>query len=402
MNDNNMAVMEGSMAIARAVRDARPGVIPAYPITPQTHIVEFLAEMVADGELDAQYILVDSEFSAASVLFGASAAGVRSYTASASQGLALMAEVIFSLAGCRLPVVLTGANRQLSSPIGLQPDHQDTMLLRDSGILELYVESSQEAYDTHLQAFKIAENSDVRLPIIVCADGYVLTHVFEPVCTLTQEQVDAFLPPYQPKEYLTPEAPITMGSLTDDRVTLEIRYMAYQASMQAKDVIERTAREYQEKFGRYHGGLIDAYRMEDAEVALVAMGSMVSTLREAVDRLRQQGKRVGLVKIRSYRPFPTEDLREVLRGIAAVAVLDKGLSMGFQGVLSADVKAALYNMPDRPLILGMLAGYGGREMTLETVDDIVATTYEAIERDRVEDECVFLNLREEILPEGVL
>jgi len=398
----NVAVMEGSMAIARAVRDARPGVIPAYPITPQTHIVEFLAEMAAKGELDAEYIRVDSEFSAASVLFGASAAGVRAYTASASQGLALMTEVIFSLAGSRLPVVLTGCNRQLSSPISLQPDHQDTMLLRDSGIIELYVESSQEAYDTHLQAFKIAEHPNVMLPIIVCVDGYILTHVFEPVGTLTQEQIDAFLPPYQPREYLTPENPITYGAYTDDQTALEVHYMTHQASVRARDVIESVAREYEGLFGLYHGGLIDTYRLDDAEIALVAMGSMVSTLREAVDRLRLRGQRVGLVKIRSYRPFPTQALRDAVADIPAIVVLDKALSRGFQGVLSTDVKAALYNAPHRPLALSMMAGYGGREMTLDTVDEIVARAYKAIEQGGVEDECVFLNLREEILPEGVI
>lgn len=401
LKGNQVAVMEGSMAIARAVQAARPGVIPAYPITPQTHIVEFLAEMVANGELDAQYIRVDSEFSAASVLFGASATGVRAYTASASQGLALMTEVIFSLAGSRLPAVFTGANRQLSSPIGLQPDHQDTMLLRDSGLLQLYVESAQEAYDTHLQAFKIAEDAAIRLPIIVCADGYILTHVFEPVHTLAQEDVDDFLPPYRPVEHLNTEQPLIMGAYTDDQVTLELRYLAYQASLKAKDLIEEVARDYERRFGRYKGGLIDSYRMEDAEIALVAMGSMVSTLREAVDRLRKAGRRVGLVKIRSYRPFPTEALRDALGKVAAVTVLEKGLSMGFQGVLSADVKAALYNLPGRPLVLGMLAGYSGREMTLQTVDEVVAMTYDALDRGRVDSECVFLNLREEILPEGI-
>ena len=399
---SNVSVMEGSMAIAQAVRAARPGVIAAYPITPQTHIVEFLADMVADGELDAKYLLVESEFSAASVLFGAAATGVRSYTASASQGLALMTEVVFNLAGVRLPVVLTGANRQLSAPIGLQPDHQDTMLLRDSGLIELYVESAQEAYDAHLQAFKIAEDPAVRLPVIVCADGYILTHVFEPVRTLTQAQADAFLPPYRPPYLITPDDPCVLGAYTDDATTLEVRYMAYQASLRAKGVIERVAGEYRDAFGLYHGGLIDAYRLEGAEVALIAMGSVVSTLREAVDRLRERGKRVGLLKIRSYRPFPTEALRVGLRGVKAVAVLDKGLSMGFGSILTGDVKSALYSTPGRPLVLGTMAGYGGREVTLETVDEIVALAERAIARGEVEDECVFMNLRRDILPEEEL
>jgi len=389
------------MAIAQAVRAARPRVIAAYPITPQTHIVEFLAQMVADGELDAQYIRVDSEFSAASVAYGAAVTGVRTYTASASQGLALMTEVIYNIAGTRLPVVLTAANRQLSAPIGLQPDHQDTMLLRDSGLIELYVESAQEAYDTHLQAFKIAEEPAVLLPAIVCVDGYILTHVFEPVRTFTQEQVAAFLPDYRPQHYVTPEHPLVFGSYTDETTTLEVRYLAYQASMRAKEVIERVAQEYRQCFGLYHGGLIDTYAMDDAEIVLIAMGSMVSTLREAVDGLRRRGQRVGLVKVRSFRPFPTEMLQGVLRGIGAVAVLDKGLSMGFQGILGAEVKAALCNMPERPLVLGLLAGYGGREVTLEMVDQIAGMTYQALERGRVDEECTFVGLRREILPEGM-
>jgi pyruvate ferredoxin oxidoreductase alpha subunit len=308
--------------------------------------------------------------------------------------------VIYNMAGTRLPVVLTGANRQLSAPIGLQPDHQDTLLLRDSGLIELYVESAQEAYDAHVQAFKIAEDPAVLLPIIVCLDGYILTHVFEPVRTLSQDAVDAFLPPYQPRHLLTPERPEIFGSYTDETNTLEVRYLAHRASLHAGEVIERTARDYEQQFGLYHGGLIDTYAMDGAEIALVAMGSMVSTLREAVDGLRQRGRQVGLVKIRSYRPFPTDALRAALRGVGAVAVLDKGLSMGFGGILAADVKAALCNVKDAPLVLGLMAGYGGREVTLEGVDEIVALAGRALQLGRVDDECVFFGLRPEILPEG--
>jgi pyruvate ferredoxin oxidoreductase alpha subunit len=208
MAKGQISVMEGSMAIAKAVKACRPAVISAYPITPQTHIIEFLAQMVANGELDAEYIRADSEFSAASILAGASAAGVRTYTASSSQGLLLMTEMIYYLAGTRLPVVFTGANRQITAPIGLQPDHQDTMSFRDAGMIELYVEDVQEAYDTHLQAFKIAEDHNILLPVMVCMDGFVLTHVFEPVKTFSQEDVDAFLPPYEPIHYLTLDKPL--------------------------------------------------------------------------------------------------------------------------------------------------------------------------------------------------
>ncbi len=310
-----------------------------------------------------------------------------------------MTEVIYNMAGARLPVVLTGANRQLSAPIGLQPDHQDTLLLRDSGLIELYVESAQEAYDTHLQAFKIAEDPAVLLPIVVCLDGYILTHVFEPVRTLSQDAVDAFLPPYRPRHVLAPDRPEIFGSYTDEANTLEVRYLAHQASLRAGEVIERTAREYERRFGLYHGGLIDTYALDDAEIVLVAMGSMVSTLRQAVDGLRERGQKVGLVKVRSYRPFPAEGLRAALRGVGAVAVLDKGLSMGFGGILAADVRAALCNVKDAPLVLGLMAGYGGREVTLEGVDEIVALADQALQQGRVDDPCVFFGLRAEILPE---
>ena len=365
------SVMEGSMAVAQAVKACRPAVIAAYPITPQTHIIEFLAKMVADGGLDAEYVRVDSEFSAASVIGGASATGVRAYTASSSQGLLLMTEVIYYLAGTRLPVVITAANRQLSAPIGLQPEHHDSLSVRDSGIIELYVESAQEAYDAHLQAFKIAEDHRVLLPVMICMDGYVLTHVFEPVTTFDQAAIDAFLPDYAPLHYLAPERPMTFGSCADETAALEFHYLLHEAMQNAKLVIEEVALDYKTTFGHYHGGLIDCYRTDDAEIILVAMGSTVSTLREAVDQLRREGVGVGLVKVRSFRPFPSDELRRALSEATVVVVLDRALSMGSQGILAGEVKAALYDSLRRPTVLGVLAGYGGREVTLETARDLV-------------------------------
>ena len=398
MTPGKVSVMEGSMAVAQAVRACRPAVISAYPITPQTHIIEFLAQMVANGELDAEYIRADSEFSAASILAGASATGVRTYTASSSQGLLLMTEVIYYLAGTRLPVVFTGANRQVTAPIGLQPDHQDTMSLRDAGIIELYVEDVQEAYDTHIQAFKIAEDHDILLPIMVCMDGFILTHVFEPVKTFDQADVDAFLPPYQPIHYVTPEKPMVFGSGTDDLNTMEFHYINHQASLRARDKIETVARQFESAFGHYHGGLIEAYATEDAEVILVAMGSVIGTLREAVDILRAEGARVGLVKVRCYRPFPAEALRQAIRQASVVAVLDKALSFGYQGVLATDVKTALYDAQHRPLVLGLMAGFGGREVNLDTVREIVRRARRALDTGSVPPETEFIGLKSETLP----
>ncbi len=401
MIQGKVSVMEGSMAIAQAVKACRPAVITAYPITPQTHIVESLAQMSANGELDAEYIRADSEFSAASILAGASATGVRTYTASSSQGLLLMTEVIYYLAGARLPVVFTGANRQVTAPIGLQPEHQDTMGFRDAGIIELYVEDVQEAYDTHVQAFKIAEDHQVLLPVIVCVDGFVLTHVVEPVKIFEQAAIDAFLPPYEPLHYLTPEKPMIFGPISDDTNTPEFRYMTQQAILRAQDKIEAAARDYQSAFGHYHGGLIDTYATEDAEIILTAMGSTVGTLREAVDVLRSEGVKVGLVKVRCFRPFPGEALRRALGHADLVAVLDRALSIGFQGVLATEIKAALYDAPkdQRPLVLGTMAGFGGREVTFDSVREIVNRSQRALDAGCVPaDEPQFIGFRPELLP----
>jgi len=398
MVNGKLSVMEGSMAVAQAIKACRPAVISAYPITPQTHIIEFLAQMVANGELDAEYIRADSEFSAISILAGASATGVRTYTASSSQGLLLMTEMIYYLAGTRLPVVLTGANRQVTAPIGLQPDHQDTMSFRDAGMIELYVEDVQEAYDTHLQAFKIAEDHDILLPIMVCMDGFVLTHVFEPVKLFSQEDVDAFLPPYQPIHYLTPETPMVFGSGTDEPNTMEFHYVGHQASLRAIDKIKAVAHEFEAIFGHYRGDLLDTYATEDAEIILVAMGSVIGTIREAVDGLRKEGLKVGVVKVRSFRPFPAEALRQAVSHAGVVAVLDRALSYGYQGILATDVKSALYDAKQRPLVLGLMVGFGGREVNLESIRKIVRRAQQALDTGHIPDETEFLDLKTDTLP----
>jgi pyruvate ferredoxin oxidoreductase alpha subunit len=310
-----------------------------------------------------------------------------------------MTEVIYYLARTRLPVVFTGANRQITAPIGLQPDHQDTMSFRDAGIIELYVEDVQEAYDTHLQAFKIAEDHNILLPVMVCVDGFVLTHVYEPVKTFEQADVDAFLPPYEPIHYVTPEKPMVFGSGTDDLNTMEFHYMNHQAVLRARDKIESVAREFESAFGHYRGGLIDTYATEDAEVILVAMGSVIGTLREAVDVLRDEGVKVGLVKVRSFRPFPAEALRQAISHAGVVVVLDRALSFGYQGILATDVKTALYDALNRPLVLGLMAGFGGREVNLDTVREIVQLAQRALDTGCVPHEAEFIGLKTETLPQ---
>jgi pyruvate ferredoxin oxidoreductase alpha subunit len=389
-------IFEGSMAVALAVKACKPGVISAYPISPQTHIVEALAKMVADGELNSQYVLSDSEFSAASIVYGASAAGVRSYTASSSQGLLLMTEVIYNAAGTRLPMVLTGVNRAISAPISIQVDHQDTLSLRDSGLIQFYVESAQEAYDMHIQAFRIAEDPDILLPVMICMDGWVLTHSYEPVALIDQEAIDAFLPPYCPLHYLDPENPLTFGSYAEDDVLMELKYMIQGAMDRAKEKIAEISADFHRITGHRGAGLIEAYGTEKADIILVGMGSLVGTMKEAVDTMRANGISVGLIKLSCHRPFPGEAILESCQNAQAVAVLDRGVSMGSEGPLSLDVKAALSNL-EKPQIFSFITGLAGREITTETIRNITAQTMEATKSHQIVRGSQWVDLNRSIL-----
>ena len=362
--------LEGSMAVAKAVGLSRPHVICAYPITPQTHIVEDLAQMVADGELKSEFINVESEFAAASVCLGASAAGSRSYTATSSQGLLLMAEVIFNIAGLRLPVILTCANRAVSAPLSIWNDHQDSLAVRDAGWIQIYVENNQECADAHIQAFKIAEDRRVMLPVMVCMDGFLLTHSFEPVDIPSHEEADKFLPPYKPLHYLDPKNPMTFGSFAEPDKYMEARVALHKAIEESDQVIVEVARDFERKFGRFYGDLIEKYEMQDAEIVLVAMGSILGTIKDVVDELRAQGRKVGCLKIRTYRPFPIKAIREALLPIPRVIVLDKDISMGAGGILAHEVRSALYSAPKRPEVGNLIIGLGGRDVSKETIRNI--------------------------------
>jgi len=391
-------VVEGSEAVALAVRACRPHVISAFPISPQTHIVEGLARMVADGELNSEYIRVESEFSAASVLAGASAAGSRSYTASSSQGLLLMAEVLYASAGMRLPFVMTGVNRSISAPINIQVDHQDTMSLRDSGIIQFYVESVQEAYDIHLAAFKIAEDPGILLPVMVCMDGWVLTHSYERVEFVEQEAVDKFLPPFQPEHYLDPANPKTWGSYAEADVMMEFKYAVHQAMLAGKPRIEEILDELSTLTGRENGGLIEAYRTNDADVILVAMGSVVGTIKDAVDELRNAGSKIGLVKIRCYRPFPYEAIWKAVKGAKVVAVMDANFSMGSEGAVGLDLKAKLLGLPGAPMVIDYIAGLGGREINNHTIAQLIVRAEEVYRSGQVQPEPEWIDLNRAVLP----
>jgi pyruvate ferredoxin oxidoreductase alpha subunit len=367
----DIRVVEGSEAVALAVKACRPQVIAAYPISPQTHIVEALARMAADEDLRAEYVRVESEFSAASVVSGAVAAGSRSYTASASQGLLLMTEVLYASAGMRLPFVITGVNRSISAPINIQVDHQDTISLRDSGVIQLYVESAQEAYDMHVAAFKIAEDPSILLPVMVCMDGWVLTHSYERVEFLDQEAVDHFLPPFKPENCLDTAHPKTWGSYAEGDVLMEFKYAIHKAMREGTSRIRKIMAELASLTGRNYGGLLETYRTKGAEVVLVALGSMAGTIKDAVDDLRQEGKKVGLIRIRCYRPFPYEELLEAVRGAKVIAVLDANVSMGSEGAVGLDVKSKLIGRPGAPMVVDFIAGLGGREVNSTAIRTVV-------------------------------
>ena len=372
--------MEASHAISEAVKMAKPAVIPAYPITPQTHIVEKIADFVADGDMDSEYIMVESEFAAMSACLGASATGVRTYTATASQGLALMYEVLFIVSGMRLPVCMTLANRAMSAPISIWNDHQDSISVRDCGWIQLYAETAQECYDLTLMQFKISENKKVLLPSMVCLDGFTLSHVYEPTDILSQEQVDDFLPGYTPfHAILDPEQPLTLGPIAFPSHYMEFRYSQLMAFEESLDVIEKTFNEFSDNFPvqidrsrpkRYSH--VEKYRMDDAEIVFIAMGSVCGTIKAAVDKLRDDGEKVGLLKLITYRPFPGDDIKNALKGIAKVAILEKAISLGAQGPVYSEIKSLLYDSTggDMPEIRDYVIGLGGRDITMGHISKV--------------------------------
>ncbi len=364
--------LEGSLAIAEAVKQCKPGVISAYPITPQTHIVEDLAQMVADGELKSQFVNVESEHSAASVVLGGVAAGSRSYTATSSQGLLYMGEVVFNIAGMRLPVIMTVANRAISAPINIWNDQQDSISLRDAGWIQLYAEDLQEAVDLHYIAYRLGEDKSVMLPVMVCMDGFTLTHGIETVDMPTQEQVDKFLPAYQPLYRLDPANPLTLGPLVDADYYMEARYAIEETQKSVLEILPKVTAEFAKVFGRTYNGLVEKYRLDDADRAIVAMGSVCGTAKEAIDELRSKGKKVGLLKVSSYRPFPAAAIYDALKGISKIAVLDRALSLGSYAPLSSEVKALFANKKKRPSTIGsFVVGLGGRDITKDSIKEVV-------------------------------
>jgi pyruvate ferredoxin oxidoreductase alpha subunit len=353
--------IEGSRAVAESVALCRPEVICAYPISPQTHIVEGLGELVKSGQLaPCEFINVESEFAAMSVAIGASAAGARSYTATASQGLLFMAEAVYNASGLGLPIVMTVANRAIGAPINIWNDHSDSMSQRDCGWIQLFAAHNQEALDLHIQAFKLAE--ELSMPVMVCMDGFILTHAYERVDMPTQEQVDAFLPAYEPRQVLDVDEPVSIGAMVGPEAFMEVRYLAHAKQLMALDRIPQIAAEFEQRFGRNTGGLVRGYHLDDADTVVVALGSVLGTLRETVEELRDRdGLKIGVLGITSFRPFPLAAVRAALQGAQRVVVLEKSFSVGLGGVVSTDVRLALSGLSLRGCTV--VAGLGGRAIT---------------------------------------
>lgn len=354
-------MLEGSMALARAVALCRPQVVAAYPITPQTHIVENISKLVADGKLHCELVSVESEFSAASVALGAAAAGSRAYTASSSQGILLMSEVLYNIAGLRVPMVLTCANRAVGAPLSIWNDQQDSMAVRDAGWIQIYCADNQEAVDATIQAYRIAERTE--LPVMVCVDGFVLTHTMEQIEMPSQEQVDAYLPPYHFARALNSAKPISVGTLVTPDFFSEVRHSHHQALLNAKAEIAAADADWAKVTGRNGGGLLAVEGAPDAKVGILSLGSVIGTLRDALTEYPEAGP-AKLIKLRTFRPFPAEALLEACAGLTDLIVLERALSPGSGGIIGTEVRAAFAGIEDAPRIHNFAVGLGGRDIPL--------------------------------------
>ncbi|WNM59956.1 pyruvate ferredoxin oxidoreductase [Candidatus Nitrospira allomarina] len=360
--------IEGSQAVAHAVALCRPEVMACYPISPQTHIVETLSRKVKAGEVgNCQFLNVESEFGALSVLIGASAMGARTYTATTSQGLLFMAEAVYNAAGLGLPIVMTIANRALGAPINIWNDHSDSMSMRDAGWIQLFAEDNQEAVDLHIQAFRLAE--ELSCPVMVCMDGYILTHAYEVVDLPTQEQVDAYVPAFEPVQVLDPQEPVSIGAMVGPEAFAEVRYLAHHKHLRALEAIPRLSQGFQDIFQRSSGGLLKAYHTDEADTILLALGSVNGTIKDAVDDLRKEGWPVGSIALCAFRPFPSHALRHVVQNAKRIIVFEKDLAVGKGGIVSSDVKMALRGLPT--IVDTVIAGLGGRPIPQASVMDTV-------------------------------
>jgi pyruvate ferredoxin oxidoreductase alpha subunit len=363
--------IEVSIAMADAVAQANVDVIGAYPITPQTHIVEHLSEIVANGELDAEFVPVDSEHSAMSVCCGSAAVGARTFTSTSSQGLALMAEIFYIAAAMRLPIVMALANRSLSGPLSIWNDHTDTMMVRDAGWIHIFVENGQESYDNIFTAFRIAEDENVMLPVAVNFDGFILTHMIEPIEYEDNDTIAKYLPAFKMKNTLHPDNPVSMGCFAMPEIYTEAQMQRESSIRGAYPTIIKAWEEWGKLTGRYYHP-IEAYRVEDADYCIVTMGSYGETAMEVVDSLREEGEKVGVVKIRLWRPFPIDEFCKVVLGKESLIVIDRAISFGGPGgPVAAELRSALYNKEGAPVIVNSIAGLAGRDVSRNDFRNII-------------------------------
>ena len=398
---NVRKLMSGSRAVAEAAKLSDVNVVSAYPITPQTSIVEYLSESIAKGELTAEFVQAESEFGAMSACIGASSVGARVFTATCSQGLALMHELNYVAAGLRLPIVMAVTNRQLSQPLGMWCDHSDAMGERDSGWIQIYVESCQEALDTVIQAFKIAEDKSVLLPTMVCLDGFILSHTSEPVEIPDSEAIRRYLPPYRPDaDYhalMDVQKPLAAGGGCPPAFTMEFDYKKYEAQENAKEIIRKADREFEQTFGRQYG-LVEGYRCEDADVILAGMGTMIGTAKEVADKLRKEkGWPVGVLKLRCYRPFPKEDVRRIASKAKALATVSRAISYGIGAPVYSDIAACMSNLGQKPVLLNFIAGMGGRDITQKNIEQVFEKGMKAAETGKAEAEVEWLGLNKNLV-----
>lgn len=384
------AYIDGNTAVAYGVMAAEARVVAAYPITPQTKIVEKLAEFISDGKMDAEFIKVESEHSAMSACFGTVSTGVRAYTASSSQGILYMQEMLHYVSGARLPVVMTVVNRAVAPPWNIWCDHQDTISARDTGWIQIYVENGQEALDATIQAFRIAEDRRVLTPVMVCLDAFVLSHTEEMIEIPEIHEAKAFLPPLELPHILDVNNPKTMAAGATPDYTMEYRYYQQKGIENARHVILEVQAEFSKIFGRSYGGLIERYGCEDAEAVLIVLGSVSGTAKDVVDKLRREGKKVGLARVRVLRPFPKEELRNLGAGVKALGILDRNISFGYEGAVFSEVKSALYGQLS-PRILNFIAGLGGRDITREDIRAMFSILLDS-ERDQ-QPEQIYIGLR---------
>lgn len=365
------AGIEVSIAAAEAVGLCDVDVVAAYPITPQTHVVEHLSEMVANGHLDAEFVPVESEHSAMSVCCGSAAAGARTFTSTAAQGLALMSEIVFIASSMRLPMVMLLANRALSAPLSIWNDHSDVMMVRDCGWIQVFCQNGQDVYDHVFHAFRVAEDPNVSLPVMINLDGFILTHVIEPIEYWTKEMAQKYLPPFQPLHRLHPDKVVSMGAFGMPEIYAEQRQAFDHAMKSCRPFIDKAWEELAEITGRKYSA-VELYKAEDAETLILAMGSLGDTASLAVDAMREQGKKVGLANLRLWRPFPEVELRKALAGAKDVVVMDRAVSVGAPSApVTEEIRAVMYHEPQRPNIHCMIVGLGGRDVTTEDITKMV-------------------------------